>query len=112
MMSMLVPNSRSWPTIQTVIGVMFWPNVSATSRSFHVQRNWKIASEAIAGQAERQDQPHEDRDLAGAVDAGRLEDVLRQPDEEVPQQEDRERQPERRVEEAIPTTVSKSPSVS
>ena len=49
MMSMLVPNSRSWPEIQTVIGVVFCPNVSATSRSFHVQRNWKIASDAIAG---------------------------------------------------------------
>jgi hypothetical protein len=49
MMSMLVPNSRSWPEIQTVIGVVFCPNVRATSRSFHVQRNWKIASDAIAG---------------------------------------------------------------
>ncbi len=49
MMSMLVPNSRSWPAIQTVIGVVFCPKVSATSRSFHVQRNWKIASDAIAG---------------------------------------------------------------
>ena len=39
MMSMLVPNSRSWPEIQTVIGVVFWPKVNATSRSFHVQRN-------------------------------------------------------------------------
>src|SRR5207253_10338962 len=47
--SMLVPNSRSCPEIQTVIGVVFCPNVSATSRSFHVQRNWKMASEAIAG---------------------------------------------------------------
>ena len=47
--SMFVPNSRSWPKIQTVIGCVFWPNVSATSRSFHVQRNWKIASDAIAG---------------------------------------------------------------
>ena len=49
MMSMLVPKSRSWPEIQTVIGCVFPPNVSATSRSFHVQRNWKIASDAIAG---------------------------------------------------------------
>ena len=47
--SMIVPNSRSWPKIQTVIGCVFWPNVSATIRSFHVQRNWKIASDAIAG---------------------------------------------------------------
>ena len=75
---------------------------SATSRSFHVQRNWKIASEAIAGSAERQDQAEEDPDLRGAVDARRLQQVLRDPDEEVAQQEDRERQPERRVEEDQP----------
>ena len=50
-------------------------------------------------QAERQDQLQEDADLRRAVDARRLEDVLRYPDEEVSQQEDRERQPERRVEE-------------
>src|SRR6476660_7208481 len=49
MMSRLEPNSRSCPEIQTVIGVVFCPKVSATSRSFHVQRNWKIASDAIAG---------------------------------------------------------------
>src|SRR5262249_31408822 len=47
--SMLVPNSRSCPAIHTVIGVVFCPKVRATSRSFHVQRNWKIASDAIAG---------------------------------------------------------------
>jgi hypothetical protein len=44
-----VPNSRSWPKIQTVIGWVFWPNVSATIRSFQVQRNWKMARDAIAG---------------------------------------------------------------
>ena len=32
-----------------MIGCVLRPKVSATSRSFHVQRNWKIASEAIAG---------------------------------------------------------------
>ena len=32
-----------------MIGCTFWPNVSATIRSFHVQRNWKMASDAIAG---------------------------------------------------------------
>ncbi len=47
--SMDVPNSRSWPKIHTVIGCVFCPKVSATIRSFHVQRNWKIASDAIAG---------------------------------------------------------------
>ena len=47
MMSTLEENWRIWPKIQTVIG---WTlNVSETIRSFHVQRNWKIASEAIAG---------------------------------------------------------------
>ena len=47
--SIEVPNSRNWPKIQTVIGCVFCPKVRATIRSFHVQRNWKIASEAIAG---------------------------------------------------------------
>ena len=47
MMSMLDENWRNWSKIQTVIGVTL--NVSETIRSFQVQRNWKIASEAIAG---------------------------------------------------------------
>ena len=97
--SMFEPNWRSCVKIATVIGCVSRPNVSATSRSFHVQRNWKIASEAIAGQPERQDQAQEDPDLGGAVDPRRLHQVLRDPDEEVPQQEDRERQPEGGVEE-------------
>ena len=97
--SMLAPNWRSCEKIATVIGCVSRPKVSATSRSFHVQRNWKIASEAIAGQPERQDQAQEDPDLRGAVDPRRLHQVLRDPDEEVAQQEDRERQPERGVEE-------------
>ena len=97
--SMLVPNSRSCPKIQTVIGCTFWPNVSATIRSFHVQRNWKIASDAIAGRPSGRISRRKMRDLGRAVDARRFEDVLRQPDEEVAQQEDRERQPERGVEE-------------
>ena len=50
-------------------------------------------------QAERQDQPHEDADLRGAVDARRFEQVLGDPDEEVAQEEDREREAEGRVEE-------------
>src|SRR6188472_1258569 len=47
--SMLEPNCRSCVKIATVIGCVSRASVSATSRSFHVQRNWKIASEAIAG---------------------------------------------------------------
>ena len=99
---MLVPNSRSWPKIQTVIGCVFCPNVSATSRSFHVQRNWKIASDAIAGSPSGRISRRKMHDLGRAVDARRLEDVLRDPDEEVAQQEDRERQAERGVEEDDP----------
>ena len=57
-------------------------------------------------QTERQDQPEEDPRLGGAVDAGRLEDVLGDADEEVPQQEDREREPEGRVEEDQPEDVA------
>jgi hypothetical protein len=47
--SMLALKARSWEKIATVIGCVSRASVSATSRSFHVQRNWKIASEAIAG---------------------------------------------------------------
>src|SRR5581483_3935778 len=51
------------------------------------------------GQPEREDQPEEDAQLGRAVDPRGLEDVLRDHDEEVPEQEDRERQAERGVEE-------------
>ena len=99
MSSMFEPNSASWEKIATVIGCVLRPNVSATSRSFHVHRNWKIASDAIAGRPSGRISRKKMRQLRRAVDPRRLEDVLRDPDEEVPQQEDRERQPERGVEE-------------
>ena len=51
---------------------------------------------------ERNDHAEEDPELRRTVDARRLEQVARDPDEEVPQQEDRERQPEGRVEEDEP----------
>ena len=94
--SMLAPNWRIWEKIATVIGWVSRPNVSATSRSFHVHRNWKIASEAIAGSPSGRTSRRKIAQLRRAVDARRLQDVLRDPDEEVAQQEDRERQPERR----------------
>ena len=97
--SMLALNCRIWEKIATVIGCVSRAKVNATSRSFHTQRNWKIASDGDRRQPEREDQPEEDPELGGAVDAGGLEQVARDPDEEVPQQEDRERQPERGVEE-------------
>ena len=50
MTSKLVPNCRSWLRMATVSG---WCDESAntrpTSRSFQTHRNWKIASDAIAG---------------------------------------------------------------
>ena len=49
MMSTFVPNSRICEKIATVIGWVLRASVSATIRSFHVHRNWKIASDAIAG---------------------------------------------------------------
>ena len=49
MMSMFDPNCRRFEKIATVIGCVLRAMVSATSRSFHVHRNWKIASDAIAG---------------------------------------------------------------
>lgn len=47
--AILAPNWRRFEKIATVIGSTCWPNVSATIRSFHVQRNRKVATEAIAG---------------------------------------------------------------
>ena len=102
MSSMLEPNWRSCEKIATVIGWVSRPKVSATSRSFHVHRNWKIASEAIAGRPSGRISLKKMPQLRGAVDPRRLEDVLRDPDEEVAQQEDRERQPERDVEQHQP----------
>ena len=39
------------------------PKVSATRRSFHVQRNWKIARRRNRRQSERKDEAQEDADL-------------------------------------------------
>ena len=108
---MLALNWRIWEKIATVIGCVSRANVSATSRSFQTQRNWKIASDAIAGQPEREDHAEEDPELGRAVDPRGLEQVLRDPDEEVPQQEDRERQPERGVEEHEPEDRVEEPEV-
>src|SRR4026207_1915419 len=103
---MFEPNWRSCVKIATVIGLTSWPKVSATSRSFHVQRNWKIASEAIAGRPGRRGGGRGEAQQAprrgGAVDPRRLHQVSRDADEEVAQQEDREGQAERRVEEDQP----------
>src|ERR671919_651184 len=49
--------------------------------------------------SEGKDEAKEDPDLRGAVDPSRLQQVLRDPDEEVAQEEDREWEPERGVEE-------------
>ena len=49
MSSMLLPNWRTLLKMATVIGCVSRPKVRATSRSFQTQRNWKIASDAIAG---------------------------------------------------------------
>ncbi len=47
---MFDPNWRSWLWIATVSGCDFESvKISAMSMSFQVQRNWKIASDAIAG---------------------------------------------------------------
>ena len=54
------------------------------------------------GEPERNDHAEEDPELRRTVDARRLEQVAGDPDEEVPQQEDRKRQPEGRVEEDEP----------
>ena len=95
---MFALNCRRLEKIATVITCVLRPKVSATSRSFQTQRNWKIARDAIAGSPSGRIEPQEDANLRRAVDPRRFEQVARNPDEEVPEQEDRERQPERRVE--------------
>ena len=47
--SRFAPNWRNSEKIATVITWVSRPKVSATRKSFQVHRNWKIASEAIAG---------------------------------------------------------------
>jgi hypothetical protein len=66
----------------------------ATSRSFQVHRNWKIAKAGQRRKAERQDDLGEDLEIRGAVDRRVLDDVARQADHVVAQQIDRERQAE------------------
>ena len=56
--------------------------------------NWKIASEAMRRHRQRHDQLAEDREVAGAVDAGRLDDLLGQRRDEVLEDEDAERHAE------------------
>ena len=81
-----------------VIGFVSRANTSATSRSFQTQRNWKIASEAIAGSPRGRISRTKMRNSeAPSIRAD--QDVLRDPDEEISQQEDRERQPEGSMEE-------------
>ena len=80
---MLVPNSRSCPKIQTVIGVH-----AEGERDDQVVPRPEELEDRERGdrrQPERQDQPHEDHELARPVDPGRLEDVLGDPGEEVSQ---------------------------
>ena len=102
MTSIDVPNSRSWPKIQTVIGCVFCPKVSATIRSFHVQRNWKIPSDAIAGRPSGRISRKKMRSSDAPSMRADSRMSFGKPDEEVAQQEDRERQSESRVEEDDP----------
>ena len=99
MISMFEPNSPSWEKIATVIGCVVRPNVERDEQVVPRPEELEDRERRDRGQPERQDQAEEDAPLRRAVDARRLEDVAWDPDEEVPQQEDREREPERRVEE-------------
>ncbi|CPU64383.1 Uncharacterised protein [Mycobacteroides abscessus] len=47
----LAPREPDSSASRTVMGAVSWPdaNVSATSRSFHTQRNWKMPNAAMAG---------------------------------------------------------------
>jgi hypothetical protein len=87
--------------IFTVIGCFAGSltKISAISRSFHTQRNWKIANDASAGHRERDHDAPEDGELGGAVHPAASIRSFGQRDEEVAEEEDRERQSERRVRE-------------
>ena len=50
-------------------------NVSATSRSFQTQRNWKMPNAASAGVSSGSMHPEEDLDVPGAVDPGGLDEL-------------------------------------
>ena len=93
--------------ICTVIGrlVGSLTNTSAISRSFQTQRNWKMANDASAGTDSGMTTRLKTRELGRAVHPRGLDQVSRQRDEEVAEQEDRERQPERGVGEPDPVEV-------
>ena len=97
---MLALNWRICEKIATVIGCVSRPKISATSRSFHTQRNWKIASDAIAGRPSGRISRKKSAARTRRR-SRRLEQVAGYPDEEVPEQEDREGS-ERRVEQDQP----------
>ena len=97
--SRFAPNWRNSEKIATVITWVSRPKVSATRKSFHVHRNWKIASDAIAGRPSGRISRR--KIVSSEAPSMRADSRMSfgMPDEEVAQQEDRERQPERAVEE-------------
>jgi hypothetical protein len=92
------PELAQLTKIHTVIGCTFC-RISATIRSFHVPRNWKIPSDAIAGRPSGRISFRKIRS-GSAVDP-RLEDVFGSPTK-VARLEDRERQARRGVEQDDP----------
>src|SRR5215211_2561982 len=84
------PNWRSWREIVAAIGWLSCASVRPIRRSFQTNSTWKIASEATAGRPSGRISRKKIRS-SEAVDPRRLHQVLRNADEEVAQEEDRER---------------------
>ncbi len=76
-LSVLAEEACSSPWVMTGVRVA-WMKMYATRKSFHTQRNWKIANDASAGHRHRHDEPPEDLEVARAVDAGGLDQRVRQ----------------------------------
>ena len=99
--SMLLPNCRDLllQRDRDRLASSASAKISATSMSFHTHRNWKMPSDAIAGPPSGMTTVVNSRSLARAVQPRRLQQFAGDLREEVPQQEDRERQTEADVEE-------------
>ena len=96
--SMFDPNWRSWEKIATVIGWVSTPEGQRDEQVVPCPEELEDRKRGDRREPERQDQAQEDAHLRRPVDPRRFEELPRYPDEEVAQEEDRKREPERGVE--------------
>ena len=110
--SMFDPNCRVWLRIATVSGAFsVLANTSADEQVVPGPQELEDRERRDGRQADRQHDPAEHAELAGAVHAGRLQQLGGDAHEEVPQQEDAERQPERDVEEHHAEDLAEDPEI-